>query len=75
MSRRTLVGGSEETYFKVYSYAEQVFFQMGLEFRDSTYLLSGKNSRTLKADMVFNLVLAFVDLQKDDGKKSVILLL
>ena len=45
-------------------------FQMGMEFRDSTYLLSAKNGRTLKSNMVFNLALGFTDLDEDDGKKS-----
>ena len=44
------------------------FMQMGMEFRDSTYLLSAKNSRALKAGMVFNLALGFQDLE-DSGKK------
>ena len=32
---------------------------MGIEFRDATYLLSGKNTRVLKKDMLFNLSLGF----------------
>lgn len=43
--------------------------QMGLEFRDSSYVLSGKNSRMLKAGMIFNLMLAFADIVGEDGKK------
>ena len=42
--------------------------QMGLEFRDSAYLLSAKNSRKLKTGMVFNLALGFQDLE-EGGKK------
>ncbi|CAL1704256.1 unnamed protein product [Somion occarium] len=40
----------------------------GMEFRDSTYLLSAKNTRQLKRDMVLNLALGFQDLE-EDGKK------
>lgn len=41
---------------------------MGMEFRDPTFLLSTKNTRKLKKDMVLNLVLGFQDLE-EDGKK------
>ncbi|KIP09266.1 hypothetical protein PHLGIDRAFT_103069 [Phlebiopsis gigantea 11061_1 CR5-6] len=41
---------------------------MGLEFRDSAYLLSAKNARKLKSGMVFNLALGFQDLE-EGGKK------
>lgn len=44
---------------------------MGLEFRDSTYLLSAKNNRQLKTNMVLNLALGFSDLQDDSGKTYV----
>lgn len=37
---------------------------MGLEFRDTSYLLSAKNARKLKSGMVFNLVLGFQDLEE-----------
>lgn len=39
-----------------------------MEFRDSTYLISAKNNRQLKKDMVINLTLGFQDLE-EDGKK------
>jgi len=42
---------------------------MGMEFRDSAYLLSPKNGRPLKLDMVFNLALGFSDLVDDNGRK------
>ena len=42
-----------------------------MEFRDSSYLLSGKNTRVLKANMVVNLALAFTDLEEEGGKKLV----
>jgi nucleosome binding factor SPN SPT16 subunit len=45
--------------------------QMGLEFRDSAYLLSPKNTRHLKENMVMNLALGFSDLQDDNGKTCV----
>lgn len=44
---------------------------MGLEFRDSAYLLSAKNSKKLKTGMVFNLALGFQDLE-EGGKKCVV---
>ena len=44
---------------------------MGMEFRDSTYLLSAKNTRVLKANMIFNLALGFTDLEEEGGKKYV----
>ncbi|THH10989.1 hypothetical protein EW146_g8192 [Bondarzewia mesenterica] len=43
--------------------------KMGMEFRDSAYLLSPKNGRQLKANMVFNLSLGFQDLEDKDKKK------
>ena len=45
--------------------------QIGLEFRDSAYLLSAKNARKLKSGMVFNLALGFQDLE-EGGKKYVL---
>ncbi|KAL1947960.1 hypothetical protein VTO73DRAFT_13684 [Trametes versicolor] len=41
---------------------------MGMEFRDASYLLSPKNNRKLRANMVFNLVLGFTGLE-EGGKK------
>lgn len=46
--------------------------QIGVEFRDSTYVLSAKNGRRLKNNMVFNLALGFSDLQDEGGKKLVL---
>lgn len=40
-----------------------------MEFRDSNFILSQKNGRTLKANMVFNLTLGFTDLDEGEGKK------
>ncbi|KII88934.1 hypothetical protein PLICRDRAFT_175186 [Plicaturopsis crispa FD-325 SS-3] len=51
------------------NFVKTVGFGMGLEFRDSAYLLSAKNARKLKTDMVFNLALGFADLEDEDGKK------
>ncbi|KIJ17069.1 hypothetical protein PAXINDRAFT_9925 [Paxillus involutus ATCC 200175] len=42
---------------------------MGIEFRDSAYLLSPKNGRQIKTNMVFNLTLGFSDLLDESGKK------
>jgi nucleosome binding factor SPN SPT16 subunit len=40
---------------------------MGLEFKEPAYVLSAKNARVLRSNMVFNLTVGFQDL-KDDGK-------
>ncbi|KAG8920577.1 FACT complex subunit spt16 [Tulasnella sp. 417] len=53
---------------------KNVGWGMGLEFRDSSYVLGPKNSRLLKAGMVFNLILAFTDVVGEDGKKYSLLL-
>ncbi|KAI6036867.1 FACT complex subunit SPT16 [Pisolithus microcarpus] len=42
---------------------------IGLEFRDSAYVLSSKNARHLRTNMVFNLSLGFSDLLDETGKK------
>lgn len=44
-----------------------------MEFRDSTYLLSPKNGRQLKANMVFCLSLGFQDLEDQDHKRYFII--
>ena len=44
---------------------------MGLEFRDSAYLLSPKNGRHMRAGMIFNLALGFTDLLDEEGEKYV----
>jgi nucleosome binding factor SPN SPT16 subunit len=46
--------------------------QMGLEFRDSAYILSSKNARELKTGMVMNLTVGFQDLIDNNGKKCAI---
>lgn len=50
-------------------FVKNVGFGMGVEFRDSAYLLSAKNNRLLKANMVLNLGLGFTDLIDDTGNK------
>ena len=45
--------------------------QMGMEFRDSNYVLNAKCGRTLKSNMVLNLSLGFSDLEESDGSKWV----
>jgi nucleosome binding factor SPN SPT16 subunit len=44
-----------------------------MEFRDSTYLLSPKNGRQLKANMVFCVSLGFQDLEDQDHKRYFII--
>ncbi|EGN96171.1 hypothetical protein SERLA73DRAFT_94229 [Serpula lacrymans var. lacrymans S7.3] len=51
------------------NFVKNVGFGMGVEFRDSAYLLSPKNSRRLKPDMIFNLAIGFSDLEDESGKK------
>ncbi|KAI0928386.1 hypothetical protein AcW1_005644 [Taiwanofungus camphoratus] len=77
-----LKGGAmaKEVYHHALSYVKQrkpelekhfvknVGHGMGMEFRDSSYLLSPKNGRTLLPGMIFNLVLGFQDLE-EGGKK------
>lgn len=42
---------------------------MGVEFRDSAYLISSKNGRIIKENMVLNLGLGFTDLEDGTGQK------
>ncbi|KAF9001953.1 FACT complex subunit SPT16 [Cyathus striatus] len=51
-------------------FVKNIGFGMGIEFRDSAYLLSPKNGRTLKKDMIFNLGLGFTDLMDGSQKYS-----
>lgn len=48
---------------------EHSVLQTGVEFRDSAYVLSPKNSRILKTDMVINLGVGFADLVDTSGQK------
>ncbi|KAI0282167.1 FACT complex subunit SPT16 [Russula aff. rugulosa BPL654] len=50
-------------------FVKNIGFGMGMEFRDSTYLLSPKNTRQLKANMVFCLSLGFQDLEDQEHKR------
>ncbi|KAH9079223.1 FACT complex subunit SPT16 [Lactarius deliciosus] len=50
-------------------FVKNIGFGTGMEFRDSTYLLSPKNGRQLKANMVFCLSLGFQDLEDQDHKR------
>ncbi|EAU88389.2 FACT complex subunit SPT16 [Coprinopsis cinerea okayama7 len=51
------------------NFVKTVGFGIGMEFRDATYVLSGKNSRVIKKDMTFNLGLGFSDLTEPNGQK------
>ncbi|KAL1669350.1 FACT complex subunit-domain-containing protein [Schizophyllum commune] len=51
------------------NFVKNVGFSMGIEFRDPTFLLSGKNNRTIQSNMVFNLALGFTDLVDKNGQK------
>lgn len=43
-------------------------FGMGLEFRESDYVINAKNARSLAANQVFNLMVGLQDLPLPDGK-------
>ncbi|KAJ7286043.1 FACT complex subunit SPT16 [Mycena rebaudengoi] len=51
------------------NFQKNIGFGTGVEFRDSPYLLSPKNSRLLKQDMTFSLGLGFSDLVDSSGNK------
>ncbi|TFK42772.1 FACT complex subunit SPT16 [Crucibulum laeve] len=51
-------------------FGKSVGFGMGIEFRDNTYVLSPKNGRTLRKNMVFTLSLTFSDLTDSTGAGS-----
>ncbi|KAH6918778.1 FACT complex subunit SPT16 [Coprinopsis sp. MPI-PUGE-AT-0042] len=50
-------------------FVKNLGFGIGMEFRDGTYVLSPKNTRTLKANMTLNLGLGFSDLSDKNGNK------
>ncbi|KAI0048191.1 FACT complex subunit SPT16 [Auriscalpium vulgare] len=50
-------------------FVKNIGFGIGMEFRDSSFLLSPKNARQLKANMVFNVSIGFADLEDQDKKK------
>ncbi|KAF7796890.1 hypothetical protein EIP86_008075 [Pleurotus ostreatoroseus] len=50
------------------NFVKNIGHGMGMEFRDSAYLLSPKNGRKLKTDMIFNLSLGFQDLEEAGQK-------
>lgn len=53
-------------------FTKNIGFAMGIEFRESSYVLNPKNSRELKNGMVLNLSLGFADLEnpKPTDKRS-----
>ncbi|KAF9072976.1 FACT complex subunit SPT16 [Rhodocollybia butyracea] len=51
------------------NFVKNVGFGTGVEFRDSTYLLSSKNTHLLRENMTLNLGLGFSDLQDTEGSK------
>ena len=55
--------------FTIISYSPS--FKTGIEFRDAAYLLSPKNTRTLRKNMILNLSLGFTGLTDQSGKQSV----
>lgn len=56
------------------NFLKNVGYGIGIENRDGTLLLSGKNSRTLKDGMTFCVTTGFTDLQNPNpqGKKSIV---
>ncbi|PWN53991.1 putative SPT16-general chromatin factor [Violaceomyces palustris] len=59
------------------AFIKNVGFATGIEFRDSAYVLSPKNNRKLKKDMIFNLSVGFSDLPdpNHEGKTYSLLLI
>ncbi|KIK63712.1 hypothetical protein GYMLUDRAFT_162320 [Collybiopsis luxurians FD-317 M1] len=51
------------------NFVKNLGFGTGVEFRDSTYLLSAKNAHILQENMTLNLGLGFSDLLDQDGSK------
>jgi nucleosome binding factor SPN SPT16 subunit len=56
------------------NFPKNIGFAMGLEFRDSSYVLNAKNTRQLKANMVFNLALGLEGMDEGKGRKYSLLL-
>ena len=59
------------------SFVRSIGFATGVEFRDSSFLLSPKNDRPIEADMVFNLSIGFeklTDPKHPDQKYALLLL-
>ena len=50
-------------------FLKSIGFGMGMEFRDTAYVLSPKNSLPLRTGMVFCLSLGLQGLEEKDGKK------
>ncbi|KAF8163125.1 FACT complex subunit SPT16 [Crassisporium funariophilum] len=50
-------------------FVKNLGFGMGIEFRDAAYILSPKNARLLRKDMIFNLSLGFTGLSDSSGQK------
>lgn len=50
-------------------FVKNIGFGMGIEFRDGSFLLSGKSNRILATGMVFNLSLGFQDMDEGNGHK------
>ncbi|KDN52765.1 putative SPT16-general chromatin factor [Tilletiaria anomala UBC 951] len=44
------------------SFVKSIGFAIGIEFRDSSYLLGPKNTRSIEADMTYNLTIGFQDI-------------
>src|SRR5258705_4800620 len=53
------------------SFSASHTFQTGIEFRDAAYLLSSRNSRLLRKNMILNLSHGFTNLTDQSGKPSV----
>ncbi|KAF9484717.1 FACT complex subunit SPT16 [Pholiota conissans] len=56
------------------SFVKNIGFATGIEFRDAGYILSLKNTRILRKNMVFNLSLGFTGLSDNAGQKYVLTL-
>ncbi|CCA69595.1 probable SPT16-general chromatin factor (Subunit of the heterodimeric FACT complex) [Serendipita indica DSM 11827] len=49
------------------NFLKNIGHAMGLEFKESAYVLSAKNGRVLRTNMVFNLTIGFQDVKDEKG--------
>jgi nucleosome binding factor SPN SPT16 subunit len=47
-----------------------LYLQTGIDFRDSAYVINGKNAKTLRENMVFNLSLGFANIPDPKNKNK-----
>ncbi|KAF8201718.1 FACT complex subunit SPT16 [Pholiota molesta] len=50
-------------------FVKNIGFATGIEFRDASYIISPKNTRVLRKNMIFNLSVGFTGLSDNSGQK------